>query len=597
MAVSERLLAFFAGAAITLAGPLAHAADLCGEVARVEQPKADPEHPSAQLAYGVWERVYGSFYAVTGRATEIVVLADSARLASGEPFPPNAFICPGRQPGQAPTMVVTWPLITLIQSQKLYDVDFLALVLGHELGHRVNDFDWDGRITTKPGTPDVEGKADIRGAFFAAAAGYSTRRLCCDDSLDLFLNVEANVPLAVRTGRKQGLAEVLRTFDVYESLYDAAAALAFWDSFKAKALMGWVDRHLTRPVQPIPEFEVLAALTVLMDVADKACWTSLTAVPGAPTNHLRCAPVYPAHTAFWDDAGGAVETSRQCGGPLDQELRTGAIKRLEQALSEGADELVVHNALACANAYLGDTKRAALELAKAEQRAAKAPPAVRAALASNRAFIDWVGWMRTSKIPAAEAPAAERGAWAKALSAKAADFAPHAGISAWIGRLKAYPTVAPEPAKAPLSCRSEPTKSALGDGLATLPPMPLPARSGGCPCGWSELHFLDNDEGDVVGDGVRTCVPAGWGVGQRYIDVQLEREQVKATQLLVFDALSGPVASLRAWEKGCKVLEERGTGNDGKRVFAGLCPDMGAPEVVLTADDCRVARAVIHKGP
>ena len=45
----------------------------------------------------------------------------------------------------------------------------------------------------------------------------------------------------------------------------------------------------------------MLALTILMDVAAESPWTNLVAVPNAPNNHLRCVPVFPQHTALWDE--------------------------------------------------------------------------------------------------------------------------------------------------------------------------------------------------------------------------------------------------------------------------------------------------------
>lgn len=577
----------------------AHAADLCGEATRIEQPRADESSPLAETAYSVWERVYGTVFSVTGRATEIVLLGEPARMANGQPFPPNAFICPS-QGNATPRIYVTWPMLTLVQQQKLYDVDFLALVIGHELGHRVNDLDWNGAIAKREAGATgagLEAKADVRGAFFAAAAGYSTRRLACDDALDLFLNVEANVQDDARAQRKLALGDVLRTFDVYESLYDASSALVFWNAFRGKSLLKWVDQYLTERVQVIPEFKVLAALAILMNAADQACWTDVTNVPEASATALRCVPVYPSHTAFWDHRSSQKGESRACGSAVDREIGE-AISLLQKARSEGADDLVVNNGLACAYAYLADTGKATNALDNAVKALpASAPPAIGQALEANRAFIDWIAWMRTSPAPEASADAAAKGAWGKKLAAAAAKWRPNPELTRWLDRVKAYPTVASETKPAPFMCEAEPPKPDPGVGMSRLPSFPRDARSGGCPCGWSELHFLENPFGNISGDGVRTCVPAGWAVGQRWVDVELAREQVPATKMLIHDVIEGPIASLRTWQKGCRSLEARGVGNDGGRVFAGLCPDLGAAEVVLVVDDCRVRRAVLLKGP
>ncbi len=556
-------------------------------------PVAPADHPSTELVHGVWARVNGAFFSLTGRATELVVLAEHARKADGRPFAASAFICPSRGPGEAPRMYVTWPLIAKAQADRLYDTDFVALVIGHELGHRARDLTFEGARDTKQGGPSIEARADAHGAFFAAVAGYSTRRLACDAALDTFLDVEAHVAEGVRAERKKQLAEALAAFDVFESLYEASAGLAFWDSKTARALLAWVDQRLGRDFTPIPEFKVLSALTILIDVAGAAPHTQLVAVPGAPNDHLRCVPVFPQHTALWDellatpDEGG---TTRDLASDLKQ-----AIALLNDALGLGASPLAAHSALACAHAYLGDSRRATSALEQARGAAKGRPDAVQRALAANQAFIAWVDWMRASAIPAAAAPDADKKRWADGLRKARATFSAHAGIDAWIASLASYPKPPPPAAPAAMSCEREPPKPIPGAGWARLPTCPDAPRAGGCPCGWLELHHLgDPLTPQDAEDGVRTCVPSGWGTGLRWVDVDLPLPDVRARMMLIDQIDSGgSLADLRTWHKRCQVFESRGTSDRGLTVHAGLCPELGAPQVILQADDCRVKRAIV----
>ncbi|MBL8784807.1 MAG: hypothetical protein JNJ59_07915 [Deltaproteobacteria bacterium] len=556
--------------------------------------RANPDDPSTQLVEAVWARVYGAFSALSGRPTELVVLGESARKSNGQPFPATAFICPSK-PGETPRLYVTWPLITRAQTDKLYDLDFVALVIGHELGHRARDLTFEGQRDTSQGGPEIEARADAHGAFFAAVAGYSTRRLACDAALDTFLDIEAHVAEGVRAGRRQKLGEALKAFDVYESLYDASAGLAFWDSQSAMILLKWVDERLGRELTPIPEFKVLLALTILLDTASVAPWTKLAVVPGAPVNQLRCVPVFPQHTALWDEIVNAddgsqkgVNGSRDLGG----DLKT-AIGLLNDALGLGASPLAAYSGLACAHAYLGDTKKARGALEKAKGYLAGRPPSVAAALGANGTFFDWLDWMQQNKAPKAEAAEPDKKAWADKVRAQKASWSANASIVGWVDGLARYPTAAPEAKAAPIMCKAELPKSAPGEGFVRLPTCPEAPRAGGCPCGWIELHRLEETLTSTdPNDGIRTCVPGGWGTGLRWVDVLLPLLDLRS-RMMVLDTVSGPLANLRVWEKGCKAFEARGSSDRGLTVYAGVCPALGAPQVILQADDCRVRRAIV----
>ncbi len=553
---------------------------------------ASADSAASELVAGVWSRVYGSFAALTGRSTELVVLAESANTADGQPFAASAFICPAKTIGETPKLYVTWPLIARAQADKLYDVDFVALVIGHELGHRARDLTFEGLRLTKDGGTSIEARADAHAAFFAAIAGYSTRRLACDAALDTFLDVERHVAEGVRSERRKQLALALVAFDVYESLYEASAGLAFWDSKTARALLTWVDQRLGQDFTPIPEFKVMLALTILMDVAAESPWTNLVAVPNAPNNHLRCVPVFPQHTALWDEVL-AAPPEGGVSRDLATDLKT-AVGLLNDALGLGASPLAAYSALSCAHAYSGDTKKAKSALEQAKTAAQGRPQALQNALSANQAFIGWIDWMRASKIPkAADADAAKK--WADALRKERSSWVANPSLLAWIDSLKSYPTPPAAASRAALKCLVEPAKSSPADGWSRLPTCPDAPKAGGCPCGWLELHHLgDPLTPNDPNDGVRTCVPGGWGTGLRWVDVHLPLPDIEARLLLV-DRLDsgGPLASLRTWEKRCQPFEARGTSDRGHTIYAAVCPDLGAPQVILQAEDCRVKRAIV----
>lgn len=569
-------------------------------------PSADPSHPSAELASGVWQRVYQVFYALTGRVTELKVLAESARLPDGKPFAASAFLCPATA-STSPTVYLTWPLIMRAQTDALYDVDFIALVLGHELGHRVRDLTFEGARDTQQGGPEIEGRADLHGAFFASLAGYSSRRLACDAALDTFLDVEAHVGESARETRRQKLAEALRAFDVYESLYQASTHFLFGDLKLAKRITSWVDKHLTRRLEPIPEFKVLHALALLTEAAPDSPAAEIMALPGYPSNHLRCGVVFPQNTAFFDDL---VE---QAFGPTKATTRDGtadirtAMGLLRDAERLGASPLVVASGLACAEAWLGDPQRATTELQRARKFANEArpnagtvgsKPALMAALDANQAFIDWLVWIRANPAPLGQADNLVKD-WAKRASSQAKSLEAHRALSTWVAGLSGWPRPTPPKVVAPLSC---PRVAEPGPGWSRMPNVPARPKElvAGCPCGWLELHLLDDDlsRSDPY-DGVRTCVPAGWATGLRWVDLKLPLGSVDKVGLLVEggDALSGPLGSLERWQSQCKSLTLEGTSDKGLSAWRGECPTLHADQVVLMSDGCRVVSAMLTRQP
>ena len=590
------LVAF--GAATFIA--YAFAADARASCENVKSaPMADSDHPSTELVAGVWQRVYNVFGALTGRATSLVVLAESARLPDGKPFAPSAFICPAPV-GDTPIIYVTWPLIMRAQSDALYDVDFIALVVGHELGHRVRDLTFEGQRQTASGGPEIEGRADLHGAFFAALAGYSTRRLACDAALDTFLDVEAHVGESARAKRREKLAEALRAFDVYESLYEVSTGLLFGDVPLARKLTSWVDKHLSRRLEPIPEFKVLQALALLADIAPTSPASRLIAIDDyASAAHLKCSVVFPQHTAFFDDLlAQANAPDKLVVRDGTTEIRT-AIGLLREAERLGASPLAVRSALACAEAHLGDTTKAKGELEAARKFAAGRHPAVLAALDANAAFIDWVAWMTAHPAPNKASSDSERKAWAKLASGQASTVKSHRTLASWVAGLATFPKLPTADKAAPMTCNVKPAATTPASGWARFPTPPKRPSgvAGGCPCGWLELHFLDDDMSrSDPNDGVRTCVPAGWGTGLRWVDMRLPMGGVDLTSMLVEggDAFTGSLGNLERWHKTCDSLTHEGTSDRGLTTWRGVCPALNAQSVVLFADDCQVRKALVR---
>ena len=559
-------------------------------------PRADPNHPSAELAFGVWQRVYSVFHALTGRPTELAVLAESARLPDGSPFPASAFLCPTAG-DKAPTIYLTWPLIMRAQTDALYDVDFIALVLGHELGHRARDVTFEGARETKEGGPEIEGRADLHGAFFASLAGYSSRRLACDAALDTFLDVEAHVGEPVREKRRQKLAEALRAFDVYESLYQVSTHLLFGELKLTRRLTSWVDKHLARRLEPIPEFKVLQALALLTEAAPDSPAAELMTLPGRPESaRLRCRVVFPQNTAFFDDLlEEAFEPNKATTRDGTADIRA-AMGLLRDAERLGASPLVVASGLSCGEALLADTNRATSELERAKKLAKT--PALVAALDANQAFITWVGWMRDNPAPFGQAEALQKD-WAKKAAAMVKSVEKNPPLAAFVGGLSTWPKPAPTLKSTQTLC---PKVATPNTGWARMPTVPGRPKEvvGGCPCGWLDLHLLDDDlsRSDPY-DGVRTCVPAGWSTGLRWVDLRLPLGSVDKVALLVEggDALSGALGSLERWQSQCKSLVVEGVSDKGLTAYLGECPTLNADRVVLMSDGCRVVSALLLREP
>lgn len=563
-------------------------------------PRADTNHPSAELALGVWQRVYGVFHALTGRPTELGILAEAARLPDGQPYPASAFLCPTAG-DKAPTVYLTWPLIMRAQTDALYDVDFIALVLGHELGHRARDLTFEGARETKEGGPEIEGRADLHGAFFASLAGYSSRRLACDAALDTFLDVEAHVGEPVREKRRAKLAEALKAFDVYESLYQVSTHLLFGDLKLTRRLTSWVDKHLARRLEPIPEFKVLQALALLTEAAPDSPAAELLTLPGRPESaKLRCRVVFPQNTAFFDDLlEEAFEPNKATTRDGTQDIKT-AMGLLRDAERLGASPLVVASGLSCGEALLADTNRAMTELERAKKLAKT--PALVAALDANQAFITWVGWMRDNPAPFGQAEAIQKD-WAKKASAMAKSVEKNPPLAALVSGLATWPKSAPPIKSTPASCpKVVATAGTSGLGWTRMPTVPGRPKEvvGGCPCGWLDLHLLDDDlsRSDPY-DGVRTCVPAGWSTGLRWVDLRLPLGSVDKVALLVEggDALSGALGSLERWQSQCKSLVMEGVSDKGLTAYLGECPTLNADRVVLMSDGCRVVSALLLRDP
>ena len=105
---------------------------------------------------------------------------------------------------------------------------------------------------------------------------------------------------------------------------------------------------------------------------------------------------------------------------------------------------------------------------------------------------------------------------------------------------------------------------------------------------------------DPASEVIRTCVPAGWAVGMRYVEVGLVfwypaklSMETFSRRLMTIDRPDGAVANLQTWRDHCGQLVFRSVSERGVRLYAGTCPTLGADAVVIAADQCRVTRATV----
>jgi len=573
---------------------------VCGQFEAA--PKLAADDPLAQKVLGVWRRVSPAVEALSGRQSAIAVLAADARMTNGEEFPPTAYICPGAPP----TVYVPHTLVTKVFGPNAkYPEDFLGFVLGHELGHRINDFTADGcqlGAFERPGRGiREEALADFRGAFFAAVGGYSTRSLAREETVSEFLKDEFKVREPTVKDRAGALLDALEDFDAYEGLYDAAVALTFAGEVQtAKRLLGWADELVDARGVPLPELKVVRALALMMGAADDAPWLENVEATSVPMSHLRCQAVLPAHTALWEEPGGG-----RVRGP--GEARDRARRDLEQAKALlkkaaelGANHLVTDSGLACAAFYLGDVGEAQRYARRAERRLTKRSPAsVKDALAANAALLAFGKW--TSEHPAPGRTEREQAsAWAKALKKEQKAFTAHTELTEVLGLLERYPdTPRPKRRRArPAACEGKGAKAT-----------PLPAAVtvkgavGECPAGWTAAFSVPAPEivkASGTGMGVTSCHGPD---GRQVLHVRLPSSLDPAydevdTSLELRDVLPDADRSLDAWACACDALQAQGVTDRGDRTWLAACPDLGVPlGVVFSSPDGRVRRVAILTTP
>lgn len=554
---------------------LARPRGLCHELASA--PRLPSTDPRAMAALAVWARLADPVEALTERTTGIVLLAPDARQRDGRELAPAAWICPGAPP----VIYVPHSLLeaTYAPSTGLGE-DFLAFVLAHELGHRVNDFTVDGCPASFSGGPatarapaiDHERRADFRGAFFAAVAGFDPRALARTDTISRFLALELRARQSDVASREAALAEALGWFDALEDLYQAGLALTLaGERGAAPRFLARLDEALGERAIPLPEVTLTHALSLLADAAHAAPWLAAIDRLPAPREALACHPVHPAHGAFFD----ATYDGRVRADPARRLAARRAIERarrlIDRADDLGAAPLAVASARACAALYAGDPHLAQSLAAAADKRATRASPAVRATLAANLALSRFAAWLDAAPAP----DPAEHPDWLSRLAAERSTFASHAALDRYVASLVGQPSTPPHNG-APLCARPAETPPPL----PLLPALgPLAAPPGRCPAGWDRFETPDDERHLAI------CRRAGRSL------VRASLPPLADPPLPAIDAavvlLGAPPPALRLledWACGCQSLSPRGVSDLGESVFLATCPRLGLPLGLVFAD-------------
>ena len=573
---------------------------VCGQFEAA--PKLTADDPLAQRVLAVWRRVSPAVEALSGRQSSLAILAADAKMADGQPFPPTAYICPGAPP----TVYVPHTLVDKVFGpDAAYPEDFMGFVLGHELGHRINDFTPDGcqlGAFERPGKGiREESLADFRGAFFAAAAGYSTRTLARDATVSDFLKQEFKVREPTVKDRAEAMLGALTDFDTYEGLYDAAVALTFAGEVQAaQRLLGWADELVDGRGIPLPELKVVRALALMMGAAADAPWQDDVEAASLPMSHLRCQAVLPAHTALWEEpTAGRV---RGPGAARDRARRDleQAKQLLTRAAELGANKLVTDSGLACAAFYLGDVSDSQRYARRAERRLTKgSPQPVKDALAANASLIAFGAWTAEHPAPGRQEPT-KAAAWGKDLKRERRLFADHAELTEILDLLASYPDAArPKRRRAkPVACGGK------GPEATPLPPaVTVTGGVGVCPAGWTVDYSVPAPEivkASGTGMGVTACRgPEGRLVLHVRLPGSLDPAYDEVdTTLELRDTVPDTDRSVDAWACKCDALQAQGVTDRGDRTWLAACPALNVPlGVVFSTPDGRVRRVAILTAP
>jgi len=559
-------------------------------------PRLASSQPLAQAALAVWGKLVEPVEALTERTTGIVLLAPEAVEKDGRPYPPAAWICPSTPP----IIYVPFTLLEAVYAANPISLggtanglgeDFLAFVLAHELGHRVNDFTVDGCPAAfggdaangaGPSDGEPERRADFRGAFFAAVAGFDPRALARAGTVARFLETEFRVRPSDIKARTAALDQAFGWFDALEEVYQAGLALTLvGERGAASRFLGRLDERLDKDSIPLPEVTLAHALALLSDATASAPWLDALDRLPAPLEPLVCRTVHPSHGAFADD----VYEGRVRADPARRQAARRAIERarrlIERASALGAAPLAVASAKSCAALLAGEASLAKSLSESTRKNAKRASPTVQQNLDGNVALARFAEWLDDSPAPTESDPT--RATWLTRLAAARPNFVANPALDRYVASLVGLPSTPPF-AGAP-KCSVQPATAPTP--LPTFGPLASPP--GACPAGWDRF-----DDGNATRDIsicrkgsqtlVRTSLPPLADPPLPAID----------TAVLLFGAPPAQLRSFDAWTCGCDHLSSRGVTDLGENAWLASCPRLGMPlGLVLSDARGRVRRLMV----
>ncbi|MBA2662796.1 MAG: hypothetical protein H0U74_10905 [Bradymonadaceae bacterium] len=404
----------------------------------------NPEDADVARFLEIWEQVFRPYYALTGLNAELRL------VPAGVLEPTPAVICPGPRP----VVYFSHGLVQRTLIDKAYPESFLAFVIGHELGHRINDFECNkySAASMSGNKAVIEALADGRGAFFATIAGFSTRELATAEIVDEFLEMEAGVSAAVRGERHKELMSALGSYHLYEALYQLNLTLSLSASEQLAAatrLVDWVDDLLKVASVPIPEFRLLAAVTLMQAAITDAPWQDGPSSLNESARELRCIPVLATHSALQIDVA-ATDTSLskpRSKGIAERRVAVQNLQRARQWLDEaehqyGASTFIANNLRSCISFYMNEPRRGLSEHQQAmlaiEAVGAPGSAAVLDTLESNKALFEFAAFIVENPRSRTDSPEKAQ-AWLKNLNERPIDFARVPGLSNVITELNGEP--------------------------------------------------------------------------------------------------------------------------------------------------------------
>lgn len=566
-------------------------AGICQDFAAA--PRLPSSDPWARSALALWAKVMDPVESLTERQTGIVLLSSEARQRDGRPFPPAAWICPGAPP----VLYVPHELLAAVYGPTGLGEGLLAFVLGHELGHRLDDFTIDGCAAAFSGASDRQGelererRADFRAAFYAARAGLDPRRLLSRDVVARFLESEFQVRKSDLDARRAALEDAVGWLDAFEATYRGALALSLGgEKGSASRLLASLDERLAARGVPLPELAFAQALALMSDAAAAAPWLDLLDRLPAPLEPLACRAVHPAHAAYAEDPRDGRVRADPVRRDAARKLLERARRLLDRAEDQGLSPLAVASARACTALALGDPATAIGASNKADERARSATPAVKATLAANRALMRFAAFLAEQPAPAADASAALKASWRAALGARRADWVAHPQVDRYVASLLGEPAT-PLASEAPRCglATTPPPEAALAS-LASDPTWSAASPAGTCPGGWERRASLGPEltvcrreagpEATLVKVGLPGLAEPAWPA-------------VDASIVLVGPP-AGALRNLESWACGCDRLTARGTSDLGETAWLAACPRLGVPLALVFADGRgRVRRAAL----